>query len=309
MKRLLLQLLLGQSLRHRPIALGLGERHPVRAIAVWATGEENVTDRLFPISLNPLLLGLAGPGSAAPAAIRMEDAASGQRLGTIDTAPHGVIDYAGGRIALLRPSRSSVSCMPMHLIMWRYALAWRQARRSLADPKAFHMSFADLRALNVFYMLPRPVYLISVVVDDSSNIFPMDLVGPLGDEFFLLALRRTSPSVQLMRESGRIVAAAAPASMKDQVYALGVHHKTPCVEWGALPFPIGPSPLFGIPTLSPSRDLLELEIIHSEPIGSHMVFVTSIARKSAEVAEPQLAHVSDMYARWRARHGRPFVDA
>jgi flavin reductase (DIM6/NTAB) family NADH-FMN oxidoreductase RutF len=308
MKKLLLPLLLGQSLRHRPIALRRGERHPVRAIASGQAWERDVTAQLFPMSLNPLILGLAGE-STAPRSIRMEDPASGKRLGTIVTAPHGQIDHPGGRLALLRPTICSVSCVPEHLLMWRYALAWRQARRSLRDPNAFHMSFADLRALNVFYMLPRPVYLISVVHEDASNIFPMDLVGPLGDDLFVLALRRTSPSVELMRQSGQIVAAGAPASMKREVYSLGIHHKRSSVDWNALPLSVQPSPLFGIPTPSQGLGVRELEIVHSEPIGSHMLFVTSVARKSGDVDEPQLAHVSDMYARWSARHGRPFDNA
>ena len=171
------------------------------------------------------------------------------------------------------------------------------------------MSFADLKALNVFYMMPRPVYLISVVHGEASNVFPMDLVGPLGDDLFLLALRLTSPSVELIGKSGRVVAASAPAAMKEQVYHLGAHHKKRSIDWDALPFAVEPSPVFAMPTLSGPVGLRELEVLHSEPVGSHMLFVTSVANQIGEADEPQLSHVSDMYAHWRARHGRSFADA
>ncbi len=219
------------------------------------------------------------------------------------------MEFSGSRITLLRPTCKFVRCVPAPLLAWRYALAWKQARRNLRDPHAFHMSFADLLALNVFYMMPRPVYLISVVHEHASNIFPMDLVGPLGADRFLLALRLTSPSVELMRNSGQFVAAGAPAAMKPAIYELGAHHKKRSVNWDALPFALDPSPGFGIPTLSNALGIRELEVVHSEPRGSHMVFVTSVANQTATRDEPQLCHVSDMYARWRALQGRPFVDA
>ena len=310
MKRLILSVLLGQSIRHRPVALRRLEQQPVRAIATIDGGGRDITAMLFPISLNPLLLGIA-PAVAIPdqPTIGFEDRQSSRLLGLLRAPNVGSIDHPRGKIAVLRPTHASVRCIPAPLLAWRYALAWRQAQRNLKDAHAFHMSFADLKALNVFYMMPRPVFLISVVHEDASNIFPMDLVGPLGGDLFLLALRLTSPSVELIRKSGRIVAAGAPAAMKEQVYRLGAHHKERSIDWDSLPFAVEPSPAFGIPTFSGPLGLRELEVLQSEPIGSHMLFVTSVANRIGAADEPQLCHVSDMYAHWRARHGRRFVDA
>lgn len=310
MRRLIASVLFGQSLRHRPVALAPSEQKPVAAMAALDGAERDISAMLFPIALSPLLLGLASAEDApAQLTIRMVDRASSQVLGSLDGIRAGAIDHPAGRITLLRPRHASVRCIRGALLGWRYALAWRQAQHNLKDPHAFHMSFADLRALNVFYMMPRPVYLISTVHADASNIFPMDLVGPLGEGMFLLALRLTSPSVELMRESGRIVAAGAPAAVKQAVYQLGNHHKKRSIDWDTLPVAVEPSPKFGIPTPSGPLGVRELEVIHSEPIGSHMLFVTTVAAQSSGADTPQLCHVSDMYAHWRAKHGRPFVDA
>lgn len=312
MKRLISALLFGQSLRHCPVALRPSEQRPVRAIAVGGGAEQDVTANLFPMSLSPLILGLARDRHEAEptATIRMEDIASCHVLGSIAVSAAGSIDHAGARIELLRPTASSVRCMGPGSLAWKYLLAWRQARRNARNPHAFKMSFADLRALNVFYMMPRPVYLISTVHEDASNIFPMDLVGPLGGDGFLLALRQTSPAVELMRGSGRIVAAGAPAALKPAVYALGAHHAKRSIDWRALPFAAEPSPEFKIPTLRGALGLRELRVIATKPVDSHMVFVTSVATEAAAAADaPQLCHVSDMYAHWRAREGRPFTAA
>lgn len=300
-------LLFGQSLRHRPVALVPSEQQPVRAVAV-EDEERDISARLFPISLSPLLLGLADDGKDLLAAltIRLEDIASSRVIGSIEARSAGSIDFGCGRIQLLRPTASSVRCIGRGLLAWKFLLAWRQARRNARDPHAFHMSFADLRALNVFYMMPRPVYLVSTVHEEASNIFPMDLVGPLGDDKFLLALRQTSPAVELMRASRRIVAAGAPAALEASVYELGAHHKKRSIDWGRLPFTVEPSTVFRIPTPAGAVGVRELEVIHGEPVGSHMLFVTSVASRSATADTPQLCHVSDMYARWREQQGQPF---
>jgi len=233
----------------------------------------------------------------------------GDRLGAIRLAGAGAIEHANGFLDLFRPTGAAVSCVPWPYQAWRYVTAWRRVQTNARQPHAFHMDFADLKALNVLYILPRPVHLVTVVHGAKDNLFPMDLVGPLGDELFLLALRKTSPSIELMREGGKIVLSAMPARLKDAVYRLGAHHKTIAVDWTALEFATRPSPLFGWPVPVDALDVRELEVRQCEEIGSHVLFVTRVAGLSRGGDGPQLCHVSDMYARWRAAQGRPFADA
>jgi flavin reductase (DIM6/NTAB) family NADH-FMN oxidoreductase RutF len=312
MKRLLGTVISGQSLRHRPVALRAAEQRPVRAVVKTERGERDVTPLLFPVSLNPLLLGLcrtAGEPPAGAPEVRMHDEVTGHLLGSMHLESAGIVDHAGRCVDLLRPVRSSVRCVPFMYRAWRHALAWRQAQLNARQPHAFQMTFPDLRALNVFYMMPRPVYLVSVAHLDASNIFPMDLVGPLGDGTFLLALRLTSPAVELMRRGGRIVVSGVPAELKETAYRLAAHHKQRSIGWDALPFPVTASPVFSIPVPAEALRVRELQVLRSEAVGSHMFFITSIVSDSTRSNGLQLCHVSDMYARWRAVRGRPFTDA
>jgi len=312
MIRLLRELAGGQPLRHRPVALSPPEQRPARAFVASVGGEREVTGALFPVSLAPLLLGLArrtDEPSAGSTRVLIRDGASGELLGSLETVPAGLFEHPGGTFDLLRPVASSVRCVPAAERIWRHALAWQHAQRTARRPHAFVMRFADLRALNVFYMLPRPVYLVSVVHEDAGNLFPMDLVGPLGDHGFVLALRLTSPSVELMRQSGRIAVSAVPAGWKEAAYRLGDHHRRRTIDWDALPFPLAPSPALGIPAPVGALGARELEVARCEAIGSHMLFATTIVAATTPEPAPQLCHVSDMYARWRAARGRPFTDA
>ncbi|HKP74268.1 MAG TPA: flavin reductase [Longimicrobiaceae bacterium] len=314
MKRLLKLMLAGQSLRHRPVALWPDEQRPVRAVLASPGDSADITARLFPVSLNPLVLGIHSPGELglgadARVAVRMFDADERVPVGDLRLRGERILPWPGGDVLLLKPTGSRVRCAPALDRAWRYALAWRQAKVIAKTPNAFAMSFPDLKALNVFYMMPRPVYLVSVAHGDASNIFPMDLVGPVGDDTFLLALRRTSPSIELMKASGRIVVSAIPAELKEPVYALGMHHKQKSIDWAGLPIATAPSPAFGIPAPVDALSVRELEVRQAAEVGSHVFFDTRVAAFDRRRDGAQLCHVSDMYARWRAARGRSFAGA
>ena len=55
-------------------------------------------------------------------------------------------------------------------------------------PPETRMIIRELFALSTFYICPRPVVLVSVVDGNAGNIFPMDLIGPIGGQHFTLAL-------------------------------------------------------------------------------------------------------------------------
>ena len=234
MRQLLRALVRGQALRHRPVALQPVEQQSVRATVVSPDGERDVTATLFPVSRDPLLLGLAreaGEPAAGRATIRMRDGTSGDLLGSLDAVPAGVFEHPGGAVDLLRPIASSVSCVSAAERAWRYALGWRHARLNARRSRAFAMSFADLRALNVLYIPPRPLYLVSVVHEGAGNVFAIDLVATLGEQGFLLALRLTTPSVEDLRASGRIAVSAVPAAWKAMLHPLGDHHYKRAIDW------------------------------------------------------------------------------
>ncbi|HEU4651595.1 MAG TPA: flavin reductase [Croceibacterium sp.] len=312
MKQLLNDLVRGRPFRQRPVALPLAGQGQVRALASAGGGETDVTRALFAVSLSPFLLGFArqaGQPAGDLTTIRLREATSGEPLASLRTEPAGTVAHPDGAVELLRPIRSSVDCIGPAERIWRDALARHHARRQARRAHAFAMRFDDLRAFTVFTMIPRPVYLVSVTHEDAGNLFPMDLLGPLGARGFLLALRLTSPSVETIRASGRIAVSAVPAAWKETAYRLGDRHRERTIAWSALPFAIVPSRTFGIPVPADALGVRELAVTHSEPVGSHMLFAASVVAATAQSSAPQLCHVSEFCARWRAARGEPFAEA
>jgi flavin reductase (DIM6/NTAB) family NADH-FMN oxidoreductase RutF len=308
-RRLLSLLWNGQALRHLPIALPESPTPPVRLELHRASSPpRDVSDAHVPVSMRPLILGVrtarASDGeNEEECSLVVTDRATEQRLGEIRLAPAGSVPLGDGRLALFRTTSCRNTTAPALTRWWRYALSWEHARRAPARGDGLRMSASDLRCLNVYYMWPRPVYLIGVAAGDRSNLFPMDLVGRVDASHFLLALRATSPAIALMETSRVIAMSAAPADQLRTVYALGAHHRKESVDTSALPFPLVRSARHGLPVLS-TGFTRELSVREVHRIGSHVLFVCRVDAEQG-VAPRQLAHISFMYAEWLARQGRP----
>jgi hypothetical protein len=134
----------------------------------------------------------------------------------------------------------------------------------------------------------------------------MDLVGRVGSGDFLLALRATSPAIELMETSRVIAMSAAPAEHLAEVYALGAHHRKASVDVAALPFGVRGSLLHALPVLAQGFTR-ELSVLGTHRVGSHVLFVCRVNGEQGSTPR-QIAHVSGMYAEWLARRGHP-VDA
>src|SRR5262249_47614408 len=139
-------------------------------------------------------------------ALEISDASTGEALlARIRLKPTGEVPLASGTLHLFEAVGCQNWCAPTLTRWFRYALAWQHARGAKRRGDGLRMSAADLRALNAYYITARPVYLVGVAHKDRVNLFPMDLVGPVSSGDFLLALRATSPAVEVM-EASRCIA-------------------------------------------------------------------------------------------------------
>jgi len=166
-----------------------------------------------------------------------------------------------------------------------------------------------VQQLMIFYICPQPVVLVSVDDGSHSNLFPMDLIGPVSADRFTLALRSTSQSVGTMKSARRVALADIPASARSTAYKLGVHHKNVKVDWDQLPFSIQRSPNFALPYPEIALRVREVEILDFDTIGSHTFFVTRIASELSVAEAPRFFHTSGIYQHYRTRNGHPFAAA
>jgi flavin reductase (DIM6/NTAB) family NADH-FMN oxidoreductase RutF len=191
-------------------------------------------------------------------------------------------------------------CLSVPHMMAREARDWYYRRRKKKNPYNFVMTPDALRALNVYYMRPRPVSFVTVMDGGESDLFPMDLIGPVSSGIFTMALRSTSPAIRLMAHSRRIALSAIPASFKAAAYALGKHHATMCVDWTALPFTTTVSPEFALPVPRDALLIREVEIQAVHAIHSHTFFVTEVVRQTLQSDGPAFCHMAGPCVHQRA---------
>lgn len=255
-----------------------------------------------------MAIGLSEAINPAESRVVYRDRSSGDELGKL------VLSRSFTRYAVDRPiGIFAVEEADHHCLSWpqRPWNAWLQSRamRRNTNPHNFQMAPRAVQQLMTFYICPRPVSLVSVCEKSHSNIFPMDLIGPLANDCFTLALRSTSISVPTMVGAGRIVLSGVPAELRDVTYKLGEHHKRGFAHWESLPFPVLRSETFGIPAMASALWVRELQVLHSEEIGSHTFFVCGTVSKRQSSPGPQLHHTAGFHQEFRRRRGVPFPTA
>jgi flavin reductase (DIM6/NTAB) family NADH-FMN oxidoreductase RutF len=268
-----------------------------------------VTVAHVPASLRPLIIGIEIPSNVRAAfsgvkdaSLVISDAKTDRELATIRLRASSVVPTRSSELQLFAVEGCANHCIPRPERWWRYALGWRHAASAARRGDRLQMTERDLRALNAYYVAPRPVYAVGVRHEGRTNIFPMDLVGALPSGAFCLALRSTSPSVELIERSGRVAMSGAPSHMLTDIYALGRHHREPTVDLSCLPFKVSLSERFELPLIAEASIVRELTVRSGTRVGSHMFFDCDIER---ELGEPQhmIAHTSAMHVEWVRRGG------
>jgi flavin reductase (DIM6/NTAB) family NADH-FMN oxidoreductase RutF len=162
----------------------------------------------------------------------------------------------------------------------------------------------------VFNLCPRQVFFVTVNDGRHSNLFPMDLVGPMIPEHFTLALRNTSPSVGTIKNARRLVIADVPGDACQIAHQLGAHHREQNIDFASLPFEVRPSQRFSLPVPAIAGRAREIEIGDFQSIGSHTLFVGRVCTEQVfGSGATGLFHTSAIHQCFRARAGRAFEEA
>lgn len=287
---------------------------PQQAISVsldWSGHSIDVTTNNTIASLRPLAVAIGStsmPGIPAHATLAYRDNALGTGIGHVALKHSARRTVGGTPIEIFDIEGADQRCLGWPQKPWNTWLQSRAIRRD-TNPHNFQMAPAAVQQLMTFYICPRPVVLVTVSAEKHSNIFPMDLIGPLTESCFTFALRNTSISVGAMVETGRFAISGIGAEHKDAVYKLGEHHKRAFADWGALPFASTPTRTFGIPAIASALWISELVVEHSEEIGSHTFFVCRVVSRDELSRGLQLHHTAGFHQEFRRRQGRAFASA
>jgi flavin reductase (DIM6/NTAB) family NADH-FMN oxidoreductase RutF len=292
---------------------------PQSEVRVWLRGlgtPLEVTDCNVIASARPFTVGIGLQRIPDEATVKRAPLFLGFRDRAGDTGLLGEIQlsYAetigiGDRVlCLFRARRSTNRCLPRNLVWRRYLDFARQQRRVAKGPSPpeTKMITRELFALSAFYICPRPVVLVSVVDGNAGNIFPMDLIGPIGGQHFSMALHSTSAAIPLIERSRRVALSSMPAEQISIAYALGKNHKKADFQWNQVPFDLTTSSAFGLPVPKFALAVREMEVEEVRALGSHKLFICRTRANQIMSPGLQLSFVHGFYQARRQRT-RPLI--
>ena len=280
-----------------------------------ARGEFDVTRNNVIAALRPLTVAIGMDGALIPerrelagCELHFIDAVNGGRLGVLGLERLQDWSSDGIQLALFGVISGTHRCLGGLARPWN---RWLQDRavRAGAKPGNFSLGPAATQQIMIFYICPRPVVLVSVDSGSHSNLFPMDLIGPIASDRFTLALRSTSASVEPMKAARRVALSDVPATEHKTAYSLGAHHKHAQVDWKSLPFRLDRSAGFSLPVPEWALRVRELEIVDVQTVGSHTLFMTQARSDRVIRDDAQFFHTSGIHERFRRRQGQPLPPA
>ena len=286
-RRLLKNVLLGPEGALQQCHLGL--RNPQTEVEVWLDGwgdRLNVTGCHFMACGAPLLIGVGFEQPPPVSAMSTQRPrlsfyrCSGvpQLLGEIRLELAFKVPFSGGILSLFRIAGCSNRSLP-GLQVLAHSLLHERARRQSRDFDV-PISASDLRAMAIFYLCPRPIGMVTVGDRVCGNLFPMNLMGPLGSSSFAFALNSSRAAAPLVDQARRIVLSAVPLEQAATIAALGRNHRRSSIDWSQLPFPtIRPSQI-DAPVPSFALNVCEMQVETVHRLGSHTLFVAKWLQNS-----------------------------
>jgi flavin reductase (DIM6/NTAB) family NADH-FMN oxidoreductase RutF len=289
----------------------LGMPDPQPEIRVWLEGlgdPLDVTNNHVVACASPLTVGL-GVNPERYRQIRRPDLSlkfrerNGEQrlLAQLGLQASGTVSGSGQELSLFQIRSCANYCLAQHRL-WAHDLYQFLVRRRAGKDPEIAMSIQGARSMNVLFICPRPVVLVSAMHGDSGNIFPMNLFGNIGGGYFAFALNSFRKAAPLVERAGRVALSNIPLEDAGLARQLGRNHRLESVNWDELPFETTRSAVLGLPIPQFALRVREVEIEAVRKLGSHTLFFARLIRDERLGSDLQFCMVHGLYQAWRVRH-------
>jgi flavin reductase (DIM6/NTAB) family NADH-FMN oxidoreductase RutF len=306
------KIIFGDSLLPQEFSLGLPE--PQTEVAVWLHGMGEPLDVTWQHTMacaDPFTICIRLGAKQMPfkdgsqrLSLRFCERKEKSRvLGEIGLKLTKTLLEADSELLFFEARSSANYCLPKfrlaaHYVLQEY-LQWKSAKTS-----EMKMSFLEKRAAMVMFIRPHPISLGIVSSEEGENIFPMNIMGDLGDGYIGFALKKSRMAAPLIRSAGRIVLSNLPLPQAPLAFQLAANHTKRSIDFTQLPFATRMSRMFRAPVPAFAERVRELEIKSVHPIGSHIFFVARILHEEKNAESVVLNVIHGFYQSLRLKGHR-----
>jgi hypothetical protein len=214
------KMLFGNTLIPQEFFLGMHD--PQMEISVWVYGMGDPIDVTHHHSMAcaaPFTLCIAFEENRKPCEKNLgqlslkfcEQVGLKRTLGEIGLRQITIIPMIGIDLILFEAHSSANYCLPK-IRLWIHYLFHAYLQRRSVDSSGIKMSFLEKRAAMVMFIRPHPVSLVSLISEAGGNIFPMNIMGDLGNGYFAFALKDSRLAAHLVEGVGHIALSGLPLS-------------------------------------------------------------------------------------------------
>jgi hypothetical protein len=159
--------------------------------------------------------------------------------------------------------------------------------------------------VRIAYSIPRTIPLITLGDLKHMNMFPTDLHGPAGENFYVSSLRAGGKANTQVEKLGNIAMSFMPTQEYRFVYSLGKNHMQDLRCGDQFITGDKASRKLGIPLPANVLRYLELKRIHSVEVGIHRLHLYEKIHEEELSSGVTLAHIHQYYAQWRVNQRQP----
>jgi len=295
----------------------LGLQDPQSDVTVWLDGlgeRRNVTHNHLMACAAPFTIGIGFNQEESDAArnakhlvLRFCENSDQQLLGEIYLRFASSLRVGSLELCFFQLASHRNYCLPRRYI-WARDLKNALRKRSPAD-KDVPITVRENRAMAVFYTCPRPVVLVSVKDGETGNLFPMNIMGSIGDGYFAFGLNSSRSVAPLVERVKKVVISNIPIELADTAFKVRGNHRKLSINWSELPFATTTPPSVGVPIPEFASRFREMNVEAVQKLGSHILFIARTVRDETLVNGQQFFLAHGTYHAWRQRHGLDPVPA
>jgi flavin reductase (DIM6/NTAB) family NADH-FMN oxidoreductase RutF len=130
-------------------------------------------------------------------------------------------------------------------------------------------------------------------------MFPMNLMGPVGNGTFAFALNSSRAAAPLVECARRVVLSSVPPEKSSIVSSLGANHRKSSIDWRELPFATIRPGAIDAPVADFALRVREMQVESIRPLGSHTLFVARVIAEERLSDGPQLFSAHGIYHQWK----------
>lgn len=153
--------------------------------------------------------------------------------------------------------------------------------------------------VRIAYAIPRNISMLTLREEDTMNMFPTDLHGDVGGQYYISSLRRGGLATQQVERIRKVTLSSVGADAYNFAYSMGRNHMQDLKPIGKFEGYLLQPHRSGTPLPKQVTTYRELRLRESFDIGIHRIHTYDATSVRAVNASESLAHVHQYYVQWR----------